>query len=302
MNVIICKRISKAHILNKNFEAIKHDDEINKYCLNQGYNVIATFVNESDDVLTRRVGFESLCNFIKNNSFSGRVIFDYVRSDDDQEQAFFYVLNNIDLKEQDLEVVSSIFPETSCGSLRFCDLEIKRRNRFDDLFVKLKEEEIKQWIEREYYFKDSSAKVNDIVSKQALIYCRGAINDHSNSSLQTQELKIREYCRNNNINVKMSYRECASGISFERSEFLNMLSYAELNCNEVDLILITSWDVFSRLAGDAFLLIEELKRKGIEVIAINQLLDKDVYLSKVLLSYLMNAVVIENWKNKKAVR
>ena len=113
-------------------------------------------------------------------------------------------------------------------------------------------------------------------------------------SLDVQEESLLKYCTRNNITVLNKFREDHSAKDFNRPEFKKFLEYAKKNKGRIDLLLITSWDRFSRNITDALLVLRRLKNLGISVQAIEQPIDLSIPENKVVLAMFLAIPEIDN--------
>lgn len=106
----------------------------------------------------------------------------------------------------------------------------------------------------------------------AILYARLARKQTAirDMALQVQEESLRQYCKENNIKVMVTYHDIASGNSFDRLAFIELLHFAECNRGKINLLLITEWSRFSRDASEAISMERKLNEMGISVIAVNQ--------------------------------
>ena len=74
----------------------------------------------------------------------------------------------------------------------------------------------------------------------------------------------------------------------------NFLVNVKKHKNKIDLILFMKWDRFSRNAGDAYQMINVLRKLGVEPQAIEQPLDLSVPENKMMLAFYLAAPEVEN--------
>jgi DNA invertase Pin-like site-specific DNA recombinase len=92
----------------------------------------------------------------------------------------------------------------------------------------------------------------------------------------------------------MLFSEDHSAKNFERPSFKKLLAYIKSNKNEVDLLLFLKWDRFSRNVADAYAMINQLNRLGVEPQAIEQPLDLKIPEHKFMLAIYLAAPEVEN--------
>ncbi len=125
--------------------------------------------------------------------------------------------------------------------------------------------------------------------------CRVSSDEQAKGySLDIQHEQLTTYCNRNDINVLKHYREDHSAKDFNRPEFQNFLKYAKKNKDSIDLLLVTSWDRFSRNITDAFIILRELEALGIQVQAIEQPIDMSIPENKAMLALFLAIPEIDN--------
>ena len=115
--------------------------------------------------------------------------------------------------------------------------------------------------------------------KKAILYRRVSTTDqkvHGNS-LNAQKSSLRDFCKNNGILIKKEFEEDYSAKNFDRPVIKELIEFAHKNKNDIDFLLITSWDRFSRNVFEAQSVIKELSGIGIEVNSIEHWIDYDDY-------------------------
>ena len=85
-----------------------------------------------------------------------------------------------------------------------------------------------------------------------------------------------------------------SAKTFNRPEWKKLLINLKKYKNKTDLVLFTKWDRFSRNAGDAYLMINMLRRVGVEPQAIEQPLDLSIPENKMMWAFYLAAPEVEN--------
>jgi site-specific DNA recombinase len=143
--------------------------------------------------------------------------------------------------------------------------------------------------------------------KKAVIMCRVSSDEQAKGySLDVQLEAITNYCQRNEYEVVKHYKEDYSAKNFNRPEWKRFMEYAKKNKNNIDVLMITSWDRFSRNQTDALIEIRKLKKLGIAVQAIQQPLDMDIPENKAILSFYLALPEIDNERKsikvKEAIR
>ena len=132
--------------------------------------------------------------------------------------------------------------------------------------------------------------------RKAIIYVRVSTEEQSEKgySLAHQEERLRNYCKQNSIEIAGFYKEDHSAKTFERPAFNELLTFLKRNKRAVDLLLFLKWDRFSRNAGDAYGMINTLNKLGVEPQAMEQPLDLSVPENKIMLAFYLAAPEVEN--------
>jgi site-specific DNA recombinase len=113
-------------------------------------------------------------------------------------------------------------------------------------------------------------------------------------SQRDQEERLRKYCDHNQLTIRRVIYEDHSAKTFERPEWKKLVLDLKRRKGQIDLILFTKWDRFSRNAGDAYQMINLLKKVGVEPQAIEQPLDMSVPESKIMLAVYLATPEVEN--------
>lgn len=113
--------------------------------------------------------------------------------------------------------------------------------------------------------------------KRVILIPRVSSDDQAKgTSLRTQEEEMRAYCQKHGYEIKAVYREDHSAKNFNRPEFKKLLHYLKENKGKIDLLLVTTWCRFSRNMTESFMMMDKLKKLGVEVQAIEQPLDLSI--------------------------
>ena len=132
--------------------------------------------------------------------------------------------------------------------------------------------------------------------KKAIIYVRVSTDEQAEKgySLQHQEERLRQYCELQNIEVVGFYKDDHSAKTFERPAFRELLATIKKNKGKANLLLFLKWDRFSRNAGDAYGMINQLNKLGVEPQAMEQPLDLNIPENKIMLAFYLAAPEVEN--------
>ena len=134
--------------------------------------------------------------------------------------------------------------------------------------------------------------------KKADLYIRVSTDEQADKgySQRDQEDRLRKYCELKSISIRNIYVEDHSAKSFNRPEWQKYLSnLRKLKNSKVGtLLLFTKWDRFSRNAGDAYQMINQLRKLGVTPEAIEQPLDLTIPENKIMLAFYLAAPEVEN--------
>ncbi len=139
--------------------------------------------------------------------------------------------------------------------------------------------------------------------KKAVIMCRVSSDEQAKGySLDVQLEQLIRYCNRNNISIVKQYREDHSAKNFNRPEFQNFLQFVKKNKEEVDLLLITSWDRFSRNLTDSLVMLRTLEKYGVKVQAVEQPIDMSIPENKAMLAIFLAIPEIDNDRRSIKIR
>ena len=131
---------------------------------------------------------------------------------------------------------------------------------------------------------------------RADLYIRVSTDEQAEKgySQRDQEERLRKYCELKNITIRKIIFEDHSAKTFNRPEWKSLLLDLKSRKGQVDLVLFIKWDRFSRNAGDAYQMINILRKLGAEPHAIEQPLDLSVPENKMMLAFYLAAPEVEN--------
>ncbi len=131
--------------------------------------------------------------------------------------------------------------------------------------------------------------------KNAILMARVSSDEQAKGySLDIQQDKLVNYCHNREINILKIFREDHSAKNFNRPEWKKVLQYIKENKGKAHYLYFVSWDRFSRNAPEAYANIGMLKKLGIEVNAIEQPIEFDNPMSKLLLAFYLSFPEVDN--------
>lgn len=133
------------------------------------------------------------------------------------------------------------------------------------------------------------------MKRKAILYIRVSTDEQAEKgySLKHQQERLERYCEFQNIEVVATYQDDHSK-SFERPQFQALLGTLKKKKQAASLLLFTKWDRFSRNAGDAYGMINQLRKLGVDPQAIEQPLDLDIPENKIMLAFYLAAPEVEN--------
>jgi site-specific DNA recombinase len=108
-----------------------------------------------------------------------------------------------------------------------------------------------------------------------VLYVRVSTDEQAEKgfSLDYQEESLRRFCAIKNYNILGVYREDHSAKNFNRPEWRKLMLFVKANKKSVNQLLFVKWDRFSRNIEQAFTTLRQFDTMGIEVNAVEQLLD-----------------------------
>lgn len=131
---------------------------------------------------------------------------------------------------------------------------------------------------------------------KADLYIRVSTDEQAEKgySQRDQEDRLRKYCELKQIAIRKVIYEDHSAKTFNRPRWQELLIDLKKRKGQVDVILFIKWDRFSRNAGDAYQMINVLRKFGVEPQAIEQPLDLSVPENKMMLAFYLAAPEVEN--------
>lgn len=129
-----------------------------------------------------------------------------------------------------------------------------------------------------------------------ILYIRVSTDEQADKgySQRHQEEILYKYAMMKEYNVIAIFREDHSAKTFNRPEFTKIIGLLKKKNHDVDLLLFTKWDRFSRNAGDAYAMISKLNKLGVEPQAMEQPLDLSIPENKMMLAFYLAAPEVEN--------
>src|SRR5690554_1363298 len=132
--------------------------------------------------------------------------------------------------------------------------------------------------------------------KRADLYIRVSTDEQADKgySQRDQEERLKRFCATNKIAVGQVIYEDHSAKTFNRPEWVKLLTSLKKKSSKTNIILFTKWDRFSRNAGDAYQMISTLTKLGVEPQAVEQPLDLSIPENKMMLAIYLAAPEVEN--------
>jgi len=111
---------------------------------------------------------------------------------------------------------------------------------------------------------------------------------------RSQEEFLRKYCDIQEMSIRKVIFEDHSAKTFNRPEWKKYLVELRKHKCQADFVLFLKWDRFSRNAGDAYQMLNTLRKLGVEPQAIKQPLNLAVPENKMMLAFYLAAPEVEN--------
>jgi site-specific DNA recombinase len=133
--------------------------------------------------------------------------------------------------------------------------------------------------------------------KKAILYIRVSTDEQAEHgcSLPDQEIKLKKYCKANNIEVAAVYQDdYTAKAGFDRPGYNKLRQFLVIQKKSINYILVTQWSRFSRNMYEALGEMKRLKEMGVEVNAIEQLVDLSIPENLFMAAIYMAAPQVEN--------
>lgn len=100
------------------------------------------------------------------------------------------------------------------------------------------------------------------MGKKAIGYVRISTSDQSNFSLDGQEEYIRNYCAKQGLELHAIFKDDGqSAKNFDRANWKELEKFIRANHHDVDMLIVSKYDRFSRNVADALVMMEKLEKK-----------------------------------------
>jgi site-specific DNA recombinase len=133
-------------------------------------------------------------------------------------------------------------------------------------------------------------------------YARVSTSDQKENghSLQYQEDAIVKYCKSKGYNLIEVHKEDHTGKDdFNRPKWNQITNYIKKNKNAVQGIVCLRWDRYSRNVVEALMTMNDLKKKGVSIITIEETINYDDPADKLRLHISLSFAEMESNKNSK---
>jgi site-specific DNA recombinase len=108
---------------------------------------------------------------------------------------------------------------------------------------------------------------------KAIAYTRTAVREVSDQShsINYQEIAIKDYCKENNIDLLHVFHDVGSGMNFEREDWKNLETYLADSKNDVRALIVTSFDRVGRNEEQVLFKMAVLeKRYNVQLVSISE--------------------------------
>lgn len=139
----------------------------------------------------------------------------------------------------------------------------------------------------------------------ACLYIRVSTDEQAirGYSQRSQLDRLEKYCLGHDIKITDTVFEDHSAKTFRRPAWSETMSRFKKHPHlRTALLLFTKWDRFSRNAGDAYCVINQLRNLGIQPQAIDQALDLSVPENKIMLAVYLATSEAENERRSLNIR
>lgn len=137
------------------------------------------------------------------------------------------------------------------------------------------------------------------------IMCRVSSDEQAKGySLDAQYEALTRYCERMEYEIVYTIREDHSAKSFDRPEWKKWIKYAEQNYKEIDFLLVTAWDRFTRNADEGSQIINRHEERwNIKIQAIEQPIDYNIpEQRKLILSIYLSLPEVDNIRRSMKIK
>ena len=139
-----------------------------------------------------------------------------------------------------------------------------------------------------------------MAERKAVLYYRVSTEEQSQgNSLQYQLHYLRDYCKRNDYQIVKEFEEDHSAKTFKRPKWNELENFCLKNKKEIDIVLFTRWDRFSRNIEEAWGKLRKYREMGIEINSAENPLDISNPDNKFIMAIYLVAPEVENDKIAK---
>jgi len=120
------------------------------------------------------------------------------------------------------------------------------------------------------------------------IYTRVSTSDQTN---ENQLIELRRFCQNNNYEVSAEYSDTISGTKSSRPELDKMLQ--GIRNKDFEAVVVWKFDRLGRSTIHLLQVLEEMKNKGVRLIATSQNIDTSTPMGKLFFTILSGIAELE---------
>jgi len=127
-----------------------------------------------------------------------------------------------------------------------------------------------------------------------------------NTSIETQTEGIKSYCKAKNWDLEHIYVDICSGKDFNRPEFTRMME--KINKEDINGVMVYKYDRLSRSPVDGRNFTDELERKGIAFLSVQDNIDTSTPMDKAMFTMMLTfaemerSIITERMQNGKKQR
>jgi site-specific DNA recombinase len=145
--------------------------------------------------------------------------------------------------------------------------------------------------------------MNNYTGKRCVPYYRVSTDDQAERySLTVQQELMETWAENQKVILDCHFVDDHSAKDFRRPGFTKLMSYVKKHRADIDLVLVIDWSRFSRNIKESYVKLHELEQFGVEVQAIEQLIDDNIPESTIIKAIYLATPDAENKRRSINVR
>ena len=131
---------------------------------------------------------------------------------------------------------------------------------------------------------------------KTIIYTRVSTDEQAKNGhgRDMQSEVLNKYCEINKLEIAVEFEEDFSAKNFNRPEWKKLETYVKANRKDIQQVLFTKWDRFSRNLEESMKVIRKFRDWGVVLNAVEQPLDMSIPSNKVMLSLYLIMPEVEN--------